>query len=52
VGRNLTDEDVDAIVENGIRRFKELVGTGVLGLMWKGIIVIIVILAGYGLWHK
>lgn len=50
--RNLSDEDIDALVEHGTRRFKELLGAGVLSLAWKGIAIIIVALAGYGLWHK
>lgn len=50
--RNLTDDDVEAIVEGlwtkASNSFKLNVGSGVIGLVWKGILLAVVILASYG----
>ena len=50
--RNLTDEDVKAIVGEMEKHLKDTlykdVGRGVMGFVWKALIVIILTLAAYG----
>lgn len=50
--RNLTDKDVDAIVEGlwekASNSFKLNVGSGVIGLVWKSVLLGLVVLAAYG----
>lgn len=50
--RNLTDADVDAVVDGLYEKFRGSlatnVGNGVLSLLWKGLLIVIVLLALYG----
>lgn len=50
--RNLTDDDVKAIVDQMETRFAERfygdLGRGVWGVVWKAIIVAIIAVAAYG----
>ena len=50
--RNLTDEDVDRIVDGlwkkAIDTFKLNIGDGILGLVWKSTLLAILALAVYG----
>lgn len=50
--RNLTDEDVERIVdglwEKATNTFKLNVGSGVLGFVWKAILLAIIGIAVYG----
>ena len=49
--RNLTDADVEAIIDRTFDRFKMNLGAGVFSLAWKGFVVLVVVLAYYG-WKK
>ncbi len=50
--RSLTDADVNAIVDElerrATERFASNVGKGVLGLVWKGVLLALLWLAAYG----
>lgn len=51
-GRNLTEQDVQAIVAALEKRISDKfyldVGKGVLGLIWKGLLLLGLFMAGYG----
>ena len=49
--RTLTDEDVEAIVDNLRKKFFINLGKGVWALAWKGIILLAVGIAIYGATH-
>jgi hypothetical protein len=49
--RTLTDADVDALIDRSFARLRENVGSAVLGLAWKGVVIGIVVLAYFG-WKK
>lgn len=52
MSHNLSDDDIKAIVnaleDKMVERLKINVGTGVLGLVWRGIIILVIVLAAYG----
>lgn len=51
--RNLTDEDVQAILDAFEDRFYTNLGKGLWGMVWKVLIVAIVGVAAYGaIYHK
>ena len=54
--RNLTDEDVDCIVDGLWKKatdtFKLNIGDGILGLVWKATLLAILALAVYGAGFK
>lgn len=54
--RNLTDEDVDKIVDGLWKKatdtFKLNIGDGILGLVWKATLLAILALAVYGAGFK
>lgn len=54
--RTITDADVDAIVarleQRAAQRFQINVGRGVLGLVWKAVMLLLIFLAGYGVSGK
>lgn len=54
--RNLTDEDVDRIVDGLWKKatdtFKLNIGDGILGLVWKATLLAILALAVYGAGFK
>ena len=51
-GRRLTDEDITAIVNElevrVVSRFYGNIGRGVWGIVWRGFVVVIVVIAAYG----
>lgn len=50
--RNLTDADVEAIVNAFEKRFYLNLGKGVWSYVWKAIILIAIGIAGYSISHK
>ena len=49
--RNLTEADVDAILNAFEKRFYTNLGKGVWELAWKAIVIVIAAIAGYKLWR-
>lgn len=50
--RNLTEADVEAILEAFEARFYSNLGKGLWKLVWQGGILIMLAIAGYGVLHK
>lgn len=50
--RNLTESDVDAILDAFEKRFYSNLGKGVWSAAWKVIVVGLIGLAAYGSYHK
>lgn len=58
--RNLTDDDVRAIAlalademeVRLVKRFYVNIGKGVFGFFWKGVVTVLLIVAGYGAMQK
>jgi hypothetical protein len=50
--RLLTDADIEALAEaledRMLQRFHLNLGKGVLGMIWKGVIIVLLVLAAYG----
>lgn len=46
--RNLTDEDVKALIDELESRLEQQVGKGLIGLLWKAAVLGFVALAAYG----
>ncbi len=49
--RTLTDADVDAVLDRAFERLRSNVGSGVLSLAWKGVVIGLIALAYWG-WKK
>ena len=51
----LTDAEIEAIAERVTEKLEDKlytnVGQGVMGLVWRGVIIIMIGLAGYGVGH-
>jgi hypothetical protein len=50
--RNLTDDDVEAIVDAFEKRFYLNLGKGFWSYVWKAIVLVLIGVAGYGALHK
>lgn len=46
--RNLTDDDVKALVDELEKRLEQQVGKGLIGLLWKAAVLGFLALAAYG----
>lgn len=47
--RTLTDADVDAVLDRAFDRLRNAVGSGVLALAWRAVVIGIIGLAAYGI---
>lgn len=47
--RTLSDADVDAVLDRAFDRLRSAVGSGVLALVWRGVVIGIIGLAAYGI---
>jgi hypothetical protein len=50
--RNLTEQDVEAILDAFEKRFYLNLGKGFWSVAWKAIVVILMGIAAYGAYHK
>lgn len=49
--RTLSDADIDAVLDRVFERLRSNVGSGVLSLAWKGMVIALLAIAYFG-WKK
>jgi hypothetical protein len=50
--RNLTDADIDAVIAKLRSEFFMDLGRGFWGIVWRGIIILLIAIAAYGALHR
>ena len=50
--RNLTDADIDTLIAKLRSEFFLDLGRGFWGLAWKGVILVLIAIAAYGVAHR
>ena len=50
--RNLTDADIDALLAKIRSEFYTDLGRGFWGMAWRGLIIVLLVIAAYGVAHR
>lgn len=50
--RNLTDADIEAVLDAFEKRFYLNIGKGFWSVVWKAILILLASIAAYGAYHK